>query len=71
MPIFEYNCEECAKLHGLTQATFEMFFGRYVPEGEITITCPTCGAEAKRIPSTTQIKFKGSGFYVNDYKKEV
>jgi predicted nucleic acid-binding Zn ribbon protein len=32
------------------------------------VTCPDCGEKAHRVFIAPAIIFKGSGFYVNDYK---
>ncbi len=70
MPIYEF---QCSKGH----VTEELFPMSLVPD---SIYCKTCRAEidpnvafdfgvprAKRQISTPALKFKGSGFYVNDY----
>jgi putative FmdB family regulatory protein len=33
-------------------------------------TCESCGGKVKRLLSTPAFRFKGSGFYVNDYAKK-
>jgi len=33
-------------------------------------TCESCGGELVRLPSSPAIRFKGSGWYVNDYAKK-
>ncbi len=59
MPIYEYQCERCAKLtdvkHGFKETNTE--------------TCPACGGELKRRFTPAGIVFKGSGFYVTDSRK--
>jgi predicted nucleic acid-binding Zn ribbon protein len=35
--------------------------------GTQTMPCEVCGAEAQRVPSVSQIKFVGWGFYATDY----
>jgi len=32
--------------------------------------CEKCGSEVKKIFGRVGVKFKGSGFYENDYKKK-
>lgn len=61
MPTYEYRCEKC-------EHEFELFQSITAePKAE----CPECGENSKRlISSGAGIIFKGSGFYVNDYKKK-
>jgi putative FmdB family regulatory protein len=33
-------------------------------------TCESCGGKVKRLLSSPAIRFKGSGWYVNDYAKK-
>ncbi len=59
MPTYEYRCTSC-------NDTFEVFQSI---KDEPVKTCPKCGGEVKRlIGSGAGIIFKGSGFYVTDYK---
>lgn len=60
MPTYDYRCNACKHL-------FEAF-------QSITATplkeCPNCGAEVERlIGAGMGLIFKGSGFYITDYKK--
>jgi putative FmdB family regulatory protein len=32
--------------------------------------CPTCGAPVRKLQSAPAIQFKGSGFYITDYKNK-
>jgi len=60
MPTYEYRC---AKGH-----TFEHF--QRMTEAPLD-TCPTCGATAERLMSAgAGLLFKGSGFYITDYRSE-
>lgn len=59
MPTYDYKCPKCSnkfeKFHGISET----------PE----VVCPQCGtASEKQIGGGAGIHFKGSGFYVNDYK---
>ncbi|MCK4595600.1 zinc ribbon domain-containing protein [candidate division WOR-3 bacterium] len=61
MPTYDYECTLCGlrfeRFHGMTE-TIEVF-------------CPLCSGKAKKcISSITGFILKGSGFYVNDYKKK-
>ena len=61
MPTYDYACQSCNNV-------FEVFH-RISEEPEIT--CPKCNSEAKRkISLGSGLVFKGSGFYVTDYKKK-
>jgi len=60
MPHYDYVCLKCAH-------EFEAF---QMMSEEPLKNCPQCGGEVKRkIGSGMGIIFKGSGFYVTDYKK--
>jgi len=59
MPTYDYKCPECSvkfeKFHGISES----------PD----VKCPKCGTSStKQIGGGAGIMFKGSGFYVNDYK---
>lgn len=60
MPHYDYKCKTCAHVFETFQSMNE----------ELLTVCPECGGELKRlIGGGTGIIFKGTGFYVNDYKK--
>ena len=59
MPTYEYRC---ANGH-----EFERFQRMSEPPLD---TCPTCGAAAERLLSAGALLFKGSGFYITDYRKD-
>ena len=59
MPTYEYRCAECGH-------EFEEF--QAISDPPITI-CPSCGGKAQRIISGgAGLIFKGSGFYITDYR---
>ena len=60
MPLYEYQCESCAK-------RFERIEKYSDPPIE---TCPSCGLHVKKLMSSPAIQFKGSGFYITDYPKK-
>ncbi len=61
MPTYEYDCNKCGK-------EFEEFQSI---TSEPFADCPECGTKSKRKFSVGGgIIFKGSGFYVNDYKNK-
>jgi putative FmdB family regulatory protein len=60
MPTYDYDCPTCNQ-------TFEVFQSITAPPLE---TCPTCGGKVqRRIHGGSGLIFKGSGFYLTDYKK--
>ncbi len=60
MPTYDYDCEACSD-------TFELFQSISEPPAD---TCPKCGGPVKRrIHGGAGLIFKGSGFYLTDYKK--
>jgi putative FmdB family regulatory protein len=59
MPTYDYRCNSCAK-------EFEVFQRITAEPGA---NCPKCGGPARRLVSGgTGLIFKGSGFYITDYK---
>lgn len=60
MPTYEYKCSDCGYF-------FEEFQGINEPKIE---TCPRCGKKVRRLISGGAcLIFKGTGFYITDYKK--
>lgn len=61
MPTYEYKCLAC-------DTQFEKFQGITAPPIE---ECPECGGKVKRlIGAGAGLIFKGSGFYITDYRSE-
>lgn len=59
MPTYEYRCPECRN-------DFELFQRM---SDEPVATCPSCGASAeRRLSGGAGLVFKGSGFYITDYR---
>ena len=59
MPTYEYVCRDCHK-------EFEEFQSITAPP---LTTCPFCGGNVERkISAGSGLLFKGSGFYITDYK---
>jgi len=59
MPTYQYRCSECQK-------EFEEF--QSISDPPITI-CPACGGRTERvITGGAGLIFKGSGFYITDYR---
>ncbi len=60
MPTYEYRCPNGHE--------FEQFQRMSEPP---VATCPVCGAQAERqLSGGAGILFKGSGFYITDYRSE-
>ncbi len=57
MPIYEYQCRSCGKLHEIIQ--------RYTDAP--LAACPECGGEMKKLISNTSFVLKGTGWYKTDY----
>jgi putative FmdB family regulatory protein len=60
MPTYEYECLECKQ-------RFEVF--QSMNDAPIT-KCSKCGKSVRKIFNSAGLIFKGSGFYVNDYKSK-
>jgi len=62
MPTYEYKCDAC-------EHTFETF--QSITEEPVRI-CPICGKKKVRrlISAGGGLLFKGSGFYITDYRSE-
>jgi putative FmdB family regulatory protein len=59
MPLYEYQCDRCAR-------RFEVIQKFSDPPVD---ACPTCGGEVKKLLSSPAIQFKGSGWYITDYAR--
>ena len=57
MPLYEYKCESCGK-------TFEVI--QKFSDTPLEVHAD-CGGPVVRLISPSALKFKGSGWYVNDY----
>ena len=60
MPIYEYKCSKCGKHFEKRQGFDEKPLAQ----------CPVCSGQSRRLIQCVPVIFKGSGFYVTDYKKE-
>lgn len=59
MPTYEYKCNDC----GLRFEEFQSISAKPLT------TCPGCGGKVQRlIGAGNGILFKGSGFYITDYR---
>lgn len=60
MPTYEYECTQCS-------GQFEYFHGMSEPAKTV---CEKCGGPLRKLLSSgSGLIFKGSGFYITDYKK--
>ncbi len=59
LPIYQYKCVKC-------DCEFEL--KKSFSDDSNHVTCPKCGKKAQRVFIPPAIIFKGSGFYVTDYK---
>lgn len=61
MPTYEYRCSSC-------QHEFEKF--QRMSEDPVA-ECPSCGAASeRRLSGGAGLLFKGSGFYITDYRSD-
>jgi len=60
LPIYEYQCTCCPSRFELRRSFSD----------DSQVFCPQCGGNAQRIFLPVPIIFKGSGFYVTDYRSE-
>ncbi|MGA3324948.1 MAG: FmdB family zinc ribbon protein [Terriglobia bacterium] len=57
MPLYEYECKKCGRRVEKIQKYSD----------PILTICESCGGKLERLLSSPAIRFKGSGFYINDY----
>jgi putative FmdB family regulatory protein len=60
MPNYEYLCQKCG--HRFEQ--IRKFSDKQLRK------CPECGGVIEQVISAPAVRFKGSGWYVNDYPKK-
>jgi putative FmdB family regulatory protein len=61
MPYYSYICPNCQIVSSLL---------RKMDERDEPVLCVACGEEMVRKFEAPPVHFKGSGFYVNDYKNK-
>jgi putative FmdB family regulatory protein len=59
MPLYEYQCEKCEKVHEMMQKFSD-------PPLE---NCPECQGKVSKLMSRTSFALKGGGWYTTDYKR--
>ena len=57
MPIYEYECPRCGRFDVLQKMSAPALTKHDV-----------CGSKVKKLMSASSFAFKGSGFYITDYK---
>lgn len=57
MPIYEYECTKCNKIHEVIQKFSD----------DPLKNCPDCGGEVRKLISPSTFILKGTGWYVTDY----
>jgi len=60
MPIYEYQCQKCRKLHEVMQKMTEKPLTK----------CPDCGGKLKKMISNSSFVLKGTGWYATDYASD-
>ena len=60
MPIYEYQCAKCKKVHEIWQK---------ITEAAAT-KCPSCGGKIERLISASGFALKGTGWYKTDYERK-
>lgn len=58
MPLYEYDCPKCGRFEVLQKMS------------EKPLARHSCGNEVKKVMSASAFSFKGSGFYITDYKNK-
>lgn len=57
MPVYEYECPACEKVHEVQQR---------MADDPLT-ECPECGGPVKKIMSRSSFQLKGGGWYADGY----
>jgi len=60
MPKYDYKCSACGRVYEKREGF----------DAPVLQECPECQGQARRLLSVPAIVFKGSGWYVNDSRKE-
>ncbi len=60
MPLYEYRCKKC-------ENTFEAL---QKIDAEPLTECMYCQGEVEKLISSSSFQFKGSGWYITDYKNK-
>lgn len=57
MPIYEYECNQCAKILEVSQS---------IKDAPLS-TCPDCGQPVRKLISASSFLLKGGGWYADGY----
>lgn len=57
MPVYEYECKDCAKIFEVQQRMAD----------KPLAVCPECQGEVKKLVSMSSFQLKGSGWYADGY----
>ena len=60
MPLYEYQCEKCQKIHEVIQK---------FSDAPLSI-CPECQGPVQKLMSMSSFALQGSGWYTTDYKRK-
>ncbi len=60
MPLYEYDCPQCKKVHEVVQK---------FADAPLT-QCPECSGPVTKLMSLGSFALKGQGWYVTDYKRK-
>lgn len=62
MPLYEYQCPNCGTCEDISTN---------VERRDDPVECFWCdGVRMNRVPTAASVRFKGSGFHINDYGKQ-
>jgi putative FmdB family regulatory protein len=56
MPLYEYDCPKCGRFEVLQKMS------------DAPVDVHDCGSKVHKVMSASAFSFKGSGFYITDYK---
>jgi putative FmdB family regulatory protein len=56
MPLYEYDCPKCGRFEVLQKMS------------DAPVELHDCGSKVHKVMSASAFSFKGSGFYITDYK---
>ena len=61
MPIFDYKCDKCGKVHE---------FMLFRSDDFICTTCFECGGDLKKVPPISSFQLKGQGWSKDGYSSK-
>jgi len=60
MPIYEYRCNNCGRIHEIFQKITDSPLSK----------CPICGGSLIKLISNCSFQLKGTGWYLTDYARK-